>query len=221
MSFSWWTWYADVGAAIKELQKVESEKDTLLKRVEVLESRTESLMANVEWLMKKLDQEDNKPTELPTPPTSTSIALALHGGFAGPQPLRQPTPLPPPPPQLVHPAPPTEEHATALHNCMQNRWHSSHFNAWLVHSQTNSGDEFVAGDHNYAICQYVQRLQTFTLPVSLIYEGKSKMAASVLQKAIEARVTQGAKLHMPQDEAEHLQRLHNDRMFEVRCKLES
>ena len=121
MSSSWWTWSADVDAAIKELQKVESEKDTLLKRVEVLESRNESLMANVEWLMKKLDQQDNKPTELPTPPTSTSIALALHGGFTGPQPLRQPTPLPPPPPQLVHPAPPSEEHAAALRDCMQNR----------------------------------------------------------------------------------------------------
>ena len=93
---------------------------------------------------------------------------------------------------LWYPEPPTPVHDRFRQMCSSKGWHTDCFNEWLLPSQSKSGTPFHTKDSNGAIFRYVQRLQTFTLPVGRHYNSKCKGWETVLQKAIQARVDAGA-----------------------------
>ena len=93
---------------------------------------------------------------------------------------------------LWYPEPPTRVHARIWQMRSSKGWHTDCFNEWLLPSQSKSGTLFHTKDSNGAIFRYVQRLQTFTLPVGRQYNSKGKLWETVLQTAIPARVDAGA-----------------------------
>ena len=143
-----------------------------------------------------LDPRRNEPMQAP-PSTSTSSdkILSLHGGFYHPTPLVLPQPPPlDTPRRLVHAPPPHESNQQNMQWCVAQGWHTEHFNEWLVNSQVNDGEEFFPCDSTSAITRYIQRLQTFTLPVALKCESEEQDEDEhgVLQSAILKRVKLGA-----------------------------
>ena len=196
------------------VNKMDSQNKALLQRVKCLESENDTLKTSAtNMMMNKMDSLSSMvgndglklPTMLPPPVTSSgppssssghsSATLALHGGYVHPEPQPLLQPQPPLCDALLHmapPDPPTREHTQSLHTCVANGWHTGHFNEWLLSSQKNSGDDFQPQDPNCAISRYVQRLQTFTLPVAGMPEAKSKDAYTVLERAILTRVNDGA-----------------------------
>ena len=93
---------------------------------------------------------------------------------------------------LWYPEPPTPVHDRFRQMCSSKGWHTDCFNEWLLPSQYKSGTLFHRKDSNGALLRYVQRLQTFTLPVGRHYNSKCKLWETVLQTAIPARVDAGA-----------------------------
>ena len=190
----------------KTVNKMDSQNKDLLQKVECLESEIDTLKTSVQWLYMMVDKMDSRLSSSVTSSASSctghssahassGITLALHGGYVHPEPppLLQPqSPLCDALLHMVPPDPPTPEHRQSLHTCLANGWRTDHFNEWLLSSQKNSGDDFQPQDANFAITRYVQRLQTFTLPVAGVPEGKSKTAYTVLQRAILTRVNEGA-----------------------------
>ena len=192
-----------------EIQNLKDKYLALRKKVRRLKSDIETLNTKVDWLFMKLKEKDAPPPPPPVPPppstsrrwtrrrkqahTGYGTALALHGGYVHPRPVVQPQPpLPDPPLRMVHAEPPTQAHEQSLHLCVAKGWHTDRFNDWLVRSQENRGDEFQPGDPNSAIGRYVQRLGTCSLPVAVKWEGNSKSAYTVLERAILNRVNEGA-----------------------------
>ena len=78
-----------------------------------------------------------KTEELCMPSKLNGTILALHGGHLEPELLTIPIPFKDPRfsnGALVFPEPPTPEHGESMKMCVENGWHTVHFNEWLLQS---------------------------------------------------------------------------------------
>ena len=90
-----------------------------------------------------------KTEELCMPSKLHGTILALHGGHLEPELLTIPIPFKDPTfsnGAMVFPEPPTLEHGESMKMCVENGWHTVHFNKGLLRSQVNSGTPFIQGD---------------------------------------------------------------------------
>ena len=154
----------------EHIEKLEVQSMDLQERLRALEDATQPVHAKVEWLFelkmdeKKKFQSEGDSSELSKGSISPRICfrdvgacsskpdgtmLALHGGYLEPELLTIPIPFKDPTfsnGAMVFPEPPTLEHGESMKMCVENGWHTVHFNKGLLRSQVNSGTPFIQGD---------------------------------------------------------------------------